>query len=89
VKLVSGATTVTTTSATSTTAGAVIATRITTTSVNLRKWHSIYSARIAVLPAGRTLKVYRTWKDASGRLWLNVSTGGMIGWVAARYTRPA
>jgi cell wall-associated NlpC family hydrolase len=88
-KLISGATTVTTTSATSTTTGAVIATRITTTSLNLRKWHSIYSARLAVLPAGRTLKVYRTWKDASGRLWLNVSTGGMIGWVAARYTRPA
>jgi hypothetical protein len=83
-KLISGATTVSTTS---TTASAVIATRVTTTSVNLRKWHSIYSARITVLPAGRTLKVYHTWKDSRGRTWLNVSTGGYVGWVAGWYTR--
>jgi hypothetical protein len=85
-KLISGATAGTTTT-TSTTTSAVIATRVTTTSVNLRTWHSIYSTRITVLPAGRTLKVYRTWTDASGRKWLNVSTGGLTGWVAGWYTR--
>lgn len=77
--------------ATTTTAATapVIATRVTTTSVNLRTGHSTAAAVIAVLPAGRTLKVYRTWKDALGRTWLNVSTGGRTGWVAGWHTRAA
>lgn len=89
-KLISGATTLTaTTTMTATTATAVIATRLTTTSVNLRTGHSIYASRITVLPAGRILKVYHTSKDASGRTWLNVSTGGLTGWVAGWFTRSA
>jgi hypothetical protein len=44
---------------------------------------------IVLLPAGRTLRVYRSWKDASGRTWFNVSTGGRTGWVAGWHTRAA
>lgn len=65
----------------------VIATRTTRTTVNLRRYHSIYSTRVAVLPAGLRLRVYHTWTDARGRRWLNVSTGGRTGWVAAWLTR--
>lgn len=72
---------------TATTATAVSATRITTTGVNLRTGHGIYASRITVLPADRTLRVYHTWRDASGRTWLNVSTGGLTGWVAGWLTR--
>jgi hypothetical protein len=80
---VAGATTTTTTTA------PVIATRVTTTSVYLRTGHSTATAVITLLPAGRTLKVYRTWKDAIGRTWFNVSTWGRTGWVAGWHTRAA
>lgn len=84
-KLISGTSLASTT--TTVAAHPVIATRTTTTTVNLRRYHSIYSTRIAVLPAGLKLKVYHTWTDARGHKWLNVSTGGKAGWVAAWLTR--
>ena len=77
----------TTTATTVTTTGT--ATRIATMTVTLRTGHSVDAARITVVPTGRTLKVIRAWKDASGRTWLNVSTGGLTGWVAGWLTRPA
>lgn len=84
-KLISGTSLASTT--TTVTASPVIATRTTTTTVNLRRYHSVYSTRIAVLPAGLKLKVYHTWTDSRGHKWLNVSTGGKTGWVAAWLTR--
>ena len=78
-----------TTVAGATTTAPVIATRVTTTSVYLRTGHSTAAAVIALLPAGRTLKAYHTWKDAGGRTWFNVSTGGRTGWVAGWHTRAA
>jgi hypothetical protein len=79
----------TTVAGTTTTTLTVIGTRVTTRSVKLRTGHSTAAAVIALLPAGRTLKVYRAWKDASGRTWYKVSTGGRTGWVAGWRTRAA
>jgi NlpC/P60 family protein/SH3 domain-containing protein len=86
-KLISSATV--TTASTTTVAASTATYRVTTTSVNLRTGHSIYATRIAVLSAGRLLKVLGTWKDTSGRTWFNVTTGGRTGWVAGWYTRRA
>jgi hypothetical protein len=81
-----GGSTVAATTALATTA---ISTRITTTSVALRTGHSLTASRIRVLPAGRTLTVVRTWRDASGRTWLYARTGGLTGWVPRWLTRLA
>jgi hypothetical protein len=74
-KLISGATTVATSLAT-------IATRTVTVQTNLRIGHSTTATAIALLPVGRSLAVHRTWRDAYGRTWLYVTTGGRLGWVA-------
>ncbi|MBA2718244.1 MAG: C40 family peptidase [Chloroflexi bacterium] len=82
-KLISGAT------VTTAAAPIIIATRIVIDDTNLRTGHSVDAARLALLPVGRTVGVIRTWKDAYGRTWLYVSTGGMLGWVAGWKTRAA
>lgn len=83
-----GATTVIRTASTTTTT-AVIATRVITTSTSLRTGHSTLASSITLLLPGRTLKVFRTWKDANGRTWLYGYTAGRIGWVAGWRTRAA
>ena len=78
-----------TTATVRTTARTTIASRVTATAVNLRTGHSVSAPRITLLSAHRALTVFRTWKDARGRTWFNVSTGGRTGWVAGWLTRPA
>ena len=60
-----------------------------TDDTNLRTGHSTDAARLALLPAGRSVGVIRAWKDAYARTWLYVSTGGKLGWVAGWKTRAA
>ncbi len=81
---VAGTTVAGTTAALTTSA---VSARITSTSVALRTGHSLSASRIRVLPAGRIVTVVRTWRDASGRTWLYVSTGGLTGWVPRWLTR--
>jgi hypothetical protein len=85
-KLIAGTAGVSTTSVTS---APVIATRVTTTTTSLRVGHSVAASSITLLPAGRTIKAYKTWNDLSGRTWYYGSTGGHAGWVAGWRTRAA
>jgi hypothetical protein len=81
---ISGATTASTTvTATATTS------RVTTTKVYLRTGHSTLAARIALLQASTVVHVSRAFRDATGRTWLYVTTGGRTGWVAGWLTRAA
>lgn len=82
-KLISGAT------ITTAAAPIIIETRVVIDDTNLRTGHSTDAARLALLPAGRSVGVIRAWKDASARTWLYVSTGGKLGWVAGWKTRAA
>jgi hypothetical protein len=84
-KLISSATVTSPTS--STTAATASNARVITRDTNLRTGHSTDAARLALLPAGRTVWVLKSWKDAYGRTWYNVATGGKIGWVAGWRTR--
>ena len=68
---------------------ASIATRVTTTTVYLRAGHYLTAGRIALLQPNTAVRVYRSFKDASGRTWLNVTTGGHTGWLAGWLTRAA
>ena len=65
----------------------ITTTRVLTRSTTLRTGHSTLAATIALLPSPRTVTVLRAWRDATGRTWLNVRTGGLTGWVAAWLTR--
>lgn len=82
-KLISG------TTAPAAVAPAITSTRVVTKDTNLRAGHSVDSARLALLPAGRAVGVIKSGLDAYGRTWLYVSTSGRLGWVAAWLTRAA
>ncbi|MBA2381499.1 MAG: C40 family peptidase [Chloroflexi bacterium] len=74
-------------STTTATTTATIGTRVISQATNLRIGHSTLATAIAYLPAGRTVAVIRSWKDANARTWYYVQTGGRIGWVAGWRTR--
>jgi NlpC/P60 family len=71
----------------STTSLAVTATRSVSRATNLRIGHSTTAKAIAYLPVGRSVGVLKSWRDTYGRIWLYVTTGGRIGWVAGWRTR--
>ena len=61
--------------------------RHTLRAVNLRKGHSVHTARIGVLPRGMRVTVIASGHDGAGRTWLKVKAGSRVGWVAAWLTR--
>ena len=82
-KLISGAT------APTAPAPVITSRRVVTRDTNLRAGHSVDSARLGLLPAGRVVGVIKTGVDGYGRPWLYVTTLGKLGWVAAWLTRAA
>jgi uncharacterized protein YraI len=49
------------------------------TNVNMRTGPGVTHARIAVIPAGATLRVFACWS------WCRVGFAGRLGWVSASY----
>ena len=63
-----------------------VLTRVTTTWLNLRRGPARSHHVITVLAPGSKLRVLGA-KTGDGFRWLRVSTGGRMGWVAAKFTK--
>jgi hypothetical protein len=61
--------------------------RHTLRAANLRKGHSVHTARIGVLAQGMRVTVLASGHDGAGRTWLKVKAGSRTGWVASWLTR--
>jgi len=71
---------------TSTTTLRAIGTRYANSYAKLRYGHSTGSTLLATLSYGTRLTLYRSWPDAYGRTWYQVSANGRLGWVLASQT---